>query len=440
MEELGCPAHRNFVLQAWRLHQRLTRVANREAGFATYLVAAISIFAFMSVCVAASLLDAQLEGARADESRLRHSIVLQQAAMPAIGGSSADGDDQLQAWLRTSLSMAAVLLPLLTGSLVVLLSRFAFLEAWARAHLAAAQVVGEIYQFLGGAKMSSADPDATRQKFLERLQDISNPVLLESMENGNQDDAVHDADIGSDPIALRMHVNSSLYGLAFGRSHMLALLFTLCLPDVEGLQANDDPTAPVTAESYMQTRVAPLAKHLGRWARLMSARRSLLGILVFLVLCGASALGALGLTVLIPPALALASMLAAAQRWVAPAEDVSAISRGLSALENLDLHWHGLSVTERGSEETKHRLIAHAEQIALAVAVVVTQVPQTWNPEDDDHDDDAEQDSRTCSKRGGGMTPLGSARSSRGRSLSGMATPQGLTPRSSSARVLYTRP
>ncbi|CAK0802333.1 unnamed protein product [Prorocentrum cordatum] len=375
------PAHRGLVLQGWRLHHRLTRRADTQRRLATLLAVATSVILLASICVAVALIDGQLEGVRLDEGRLEQSLEVD-------GGLGSGEEEPLGSWLRLALSVAAAALPLLAGALVRLHGRLRPVQEAARAQLAAAQVVAEIYFFLGGT-CRAAEPDQAdhARRLARRLREISGEALAGLADGGDDDDGPA-PDFAADPGALRRHVSLSLYGVSERGGRCSQLL--ACLgggdPRDDLAQGGADPLLPVSVESYVSTRMAPLAKRYSRWARAMNASRTHLGLLVFLLLCGATVLGAMGLVVVIPPTLGLASCIATLQARLAPAASVSAVNYALSALTNLDLHWHGLSVAERSSEDTKHRLVSSTEQIALAVAMAVTQIPDLGDDDDEDQD------------------------------------------------------
>jgi hypothetical protein len=185
----------------------------------------------------------------------------------------------------------------------------------------------------------------------------------------------------TDPEALQRHINKSLYGIepSWLRRKAVDLLggcgAALLDESSRVSEQGKDLTSPLSADMYMEMRVAPLTKYYDNWVKSLSKLRTKLSVAVFLLLGVGSALAAFGFSLWIPVMMGLTTFLTSLLHWLAPPESITAVNNALTKLNNLDLRWHGSSLKEQRSDAMKNRVITMTERVMLAVATSLSQAP-----------------------------------------------------------------
>jgi hypothetical protein len=254
-----------------------------------------------------------------------------------------------------------------------------------------------------------------------------------SISGAREDDFLQGADdVGeafSDSDALRKHVNLSLYCID-APGYLQARLqraWYWALGDLlqESRSHHDTPldlAAPMTAEMYMETRIAPLTKYYNNWAKSAASVRTKMNLIVFAFLAVGSLLAAFGVSLWIPVIVCGATFTSSFLRWLSPPDVLTAINTALTILNNLDLRWHGSTLKEQRSEAMRNRLIRESERAVLMVATALSRAPLL-----PDEDEDAQEDHHSafdddCKTMSGTSTPMAQAWS-QSRQRSGMTTP-----------------
>lgn len=133
--------------------------------------------------------------------------------------------------------------------------------------------------------------------------------------------------------------------------------------------------APLNAEMYMETRVAPLMTFYNDRAKSVSKLRTKLHVAVFSFLGVGSGLAAFGMSLWIPIIVVAVLCLTALLHWLTPLEALMAVNNASTMLQNLELRWHGSGISRQRSEDMQNRLIVTTERITLAVAATLSQAP-----------------------------------------------------------------
>merc|ERR1740123_2583919 len=152
-------------------------------------------------------------------------------------------------------------------------------------------------------------------------------------------------------------------------------------------QESKDMAAPVSAESYMEVRVQPLRKYYSAWHQRLSSTRNVLHFCIVVTLSVGSGLGASGLSMWIPTALAVATFFSTMISWLAPSEMLATVNQASTTLKDLDLRWKGSDILENQREGTKTLLIQLTEKIAWAVASTYSGASMALSDLDDGDDD-----------------------------------------------------
>mmetsp|Transcript_25228 Transcript_25228/g.69344 ORF Transcript_25228/g.69344 Transcript_25228/m.69344 type:complete len:943 (-) Transcript_25228:21-2849(-) len=366
--------HRSLVMKGWRLHRKLARRAVTLRELATFMVVAIALLMVLSTTLAVWMVSIRLQ------STARPGEVTYNFSVPVL-----TEEIELSFTLTDELSflkISLLVLPIVVGLLTTLQSHFHISQKWASVHMAATMTVSEIYQFLGNVGPYCNGAHVNQRRFMKRLQDM---VKHLSMSGVLEDDLMDSSTDGSDsfpqdPEALEEHVNQYLYGvrpvswfLRKVQDCMASLggcgpscAWTALLMDGQNAK---DLAAPLTAESYMETRVLPLRKYYSSWVRTTSTVRMILNIFLVLCLSVGSGLGASGFSLWIPVTLAAATFMTTLIHWLAPSEILTAVNNAMATLNNLDLRWHGSDIRETRSEANKVHLITTTEKLSCAVAI-----------------------------------------------------------------------
>jgi hypothetical protein len=145
------------------------------------------------------------------------------------------------------------------------------------------------------------------------------------------------------------------------------------LPTYEWLlEDGQNPLQALTAELYVQTRLAPLTQYYKTWLKSAGRLRTRSNIALFVLLGVGSGLAAFGLSVWIPAALSAVTVLATLQHWMAPEEALAAVNSALNTLNTLEMRWQGSQ--RHDPEAMKHQLIGVTEKVVLAVATTLSRV------------------------------------------------------------------
>lgn len=389
------PVNRTLILKGWRLHSKLTRSANHLMKLATGMEVLVELVMFIATVISVVMISLRLEQDRVKESVLSgympHHIQMDQAFPYS---------DTL-----VFLGVFMPVFPISAGILLTLQSHFQFTQKWGNVNLAASQVVSEIYQFLGNSGGYCGTASVNRQRFLKRLQDV---VKNLSMSGTREDDFLQGDDeageaFSTDPDALLNHINLALYGIHapgwLRRKAQRVWYWAGAELLEEGrpapLTAQDqhmDLTSPMTADMYMEMRVAPLTKYYNNWAKANSSIRMQLNIVVFLCLGIGSGLAAFGISLWIPVTVGGATFMTALSRWLSPPEFLTAVNNALTILNNLDLRWHGSSLKEQRSDHMRRRLIQEAEKAVLGVSTTLSRAPLLPEEDDDMLDNEGDRD------------------------------------------------
>jgi hypothetical protein len=342
-----------LVLKGWRLHSKLVQNATQLRYRATVMEVVIATVMLLSTALALVVVFLDRERNRISEAMI-------------MAASEITDEEQFKYHfpfgVTKVLRFFMLLLPVTGGILMTLQAHFQFFQKWAHVHLASHRVVAEIYQFLGGAgRYSSAGAAVNRQRFLKRLQDIMRNL---SMSGIREDDFSAGQDSQNENFtgendALQRHINLTLYG-------------------IHGLRSQEplrDALAPLNAEMYMETRVAPLMTYYNEWAKSVSKLRTQLHVAVFSFLGIGSGLAAFGMSLWIPIIMVAVLCLSALVHWLTPLESLMAVNNASTMLQNLELRWHGSGICRQRSEDMQNRLIVTTERIMLAVAATLSQAP-----------------------------------------------------------------
>jgi len=296
------------------------------------------------------------------------------------------------AWWTPCLHVSMVALPIFAALLTIFRNNFQITQKWAEAHIAASRVVSEIYYFLGNVGPYRAGPAVCQRRFLRRLRSMakrsSAPWMREEDLAGGWEKVFRD-----EPERLHQHVRTSLY-----RSRQ-PCCSCRCLRQLVGslagsfswtcLLLDDEPpdlAMPVTAETYMETRLLPLKMFHTEMMQQLRRLRVALHLALVLFFLVSLMFAAVGAPSLIPIALSLAAFTSSVMHWIAPAEAFMALDGAIETLNALDRRWRSTDVVENRSLATKVHLIVMTERIALRVARSFS--PATLLPELAEGDDD----------------------------------------------------
>jgi len=354
--------HRSLLLRAWHLQLKLARRSAhlRRLATAAALATATAILLGTSLAVYAVLRLQRGAGA---------------GPFGAGGGPPA----------VCLVDVALLVLPLSAGALLTLQNRYRPAQKWASVHLVASELASDIYKFLGSVGPYTSDPVSNQRKFSGRIRTMEAHVLSSGLveeELQPESDDARDEAFAADPGALQQQIDQQLYGIqpplcscgGWGRSAARRGAtrdwpWTSLLNDG---QEPRDPTAPVTASVYVETRVTPLRKYYGSWVQWHSCLRMALNVAFALSLGAASVLGAAGFSMWVPLAMSVAAFVAAATQWLLPPEVFAAVNKALAALNDLDLRWQVSEIREQRSDVTKRRMITVTEKNSLAVAMTLS--------------------------------------------------------------------
>lgn len=417
---------RSLVMKAWRLHRKLVRKAQDLRTLATVLTVSIAVVMLLCTALATCAAIIRLErGDPASEDLLYNVTAPVKNQMIVVSFNLSDELGLIK--------LALLALPMIAGLLIALQGHFQVAQKWAIVHMAASETVSEIYWFLGSVGPYAGSSSMAQRRFVSRLQD----TVKNLSQAGYDDDMVGDdsAEDGfpQDSDELEQHVGQSLYGIqpmncARRRLQECAATMVQCSPCcgwtslLMDAQESKDMAAPVSAESYMEVRVQPLRKYYSAMHQRLMSVRNVLHFLLVLTLAVGSALGASGLSMWIPTALAIATFFNTLINWLAPSEMLAAVNQASTTLKDLDLRWKGTDIMENQREGTKTGLIQLTEKIAWAVASTYSGASMALG-DLEDMDDDHMQ---SHTSRGSREVALSISRSN-SRANSGYCTPYSRT-------------
>mmetsp|Transcript_10519 Transcript_10519/g.32707 ORF Transcript_10519/g.32707 Transcript_10519/m.32707 type:complete len:997 (-) Transcript_10519:194-3184(-) len=383
--------HRSLVMKAWRQHRKMARRAAQLRDRALALLACIALVMVLSTTLAVAMVFLRLQKAKVQE-------IMYNVSAPVLYEEieiSFTMTDEL-GFLKISL----LVLPILAGLLTTLQSHYQVSQKWASVHMAATQLVSEIYQFLGNVgPYNNPSSSMNQTRFMKRQQDMIKHL---SMCGVHEDDLMEGSDSSDDGFpqdyeVLEAHINQYLYGIQptscfYRKLQDCMAALGACGPPcawtallMDGQECKD-PAAPLTAEAYMETRILPLRKHYSEWVRTLSSVNKTLNVLLVICLSVGSGLGASGFSLWIPVTLGLATFVTTLSHALAPSEILTAVNNAMTTLHNLDLRWQG--IRENRSEATKSHLILTTEKISCAVATTFSGASLMPEEIDDDIFDD----------------------------------------------------
>jgi len=310
-------------------------------------------------------------------------------------------------------------------------------QKWAILHLAANQIVSEIYHFLGNVGRYAHYTSYNNKRFVRRLQDIVKNLTLSNIHEDELQSADDEDDFPEDALALEQHVMESLYGIRprSWLSRKLQGCFASAASCVgscgwesllSGSNEVRDFVAPVSAELYMELRVLPLKKCFVEWARRLWFFRLFMTIQLVLCLALGSCFGAFGggLSLWIPVVLAVATFTGTILQWFAPNQMVVAVNLAQTMLKDFELRWQGSDIAaSSGNKSTKYTLIRMTERLCCDVATTFSGAAGLPEELDDDMSEEASESPSKFSSRDGRRSAGHSLGSSR--NISTAVTPYG---------------
>jgi len=379
--ELHCTAvHRSLVTKSWRLHRRLAERAKQLRGLVAMLTASIGI-----VMVVATTLAVCSVAIRLKEKEVHYRNVDYNISAPVKNDIVEFSFSIHEVSLLLRFSLLA--LPISVGLMTTLQSHFQIGHKWASVHMAADETVSDIYRYLAGVRPYNQSQAMNQRRFMRRLETMVKHLSFAGI---NEDDLIAVAGSLEDDLfpqdgrALENHVSEYLYGIRKTRlcgwlpdCQCFSSLMSSCRHGHDKyswsvlLMEDQEPRdifAPITADIYMEIRVAALRRYYGEWVRRLNSTRAVLHTVLVVSLCIGAGLGASKCSLWIPVALALATFSSSVINWLAPPEMVSAVCSAMTTLNNLDLRWQGSGIRDRSSTRTKEHLICITERLWCAVA------------------------------------------------------------------------
>jgi hypothetical protein len=397
MELNASPVNGQLVLKGWRLHRKLVQSTVKLRQFAAGMEMAVVIVMLLSSVLAVIVVYLHLE-----RDRIEAAMLLGSAPQDSIQEAMARA---FPVEIVGILKVWMLLLPVTAGILMTLQTHFHFFQKWAHVHFASGQVVSEIYQFLGNVGRYSRAASTNRQRFLKRLQDITRSLAMlgireDEFMGGEENGKV---DFAADSEALQQHINLSVYGIAPPTWLMLKARELRCCCGWDSDRAVEDGrfviqehiqdlTAPLSADAYMEIRVAPLMRYYKGLSNSAARLRTEMNVAIFLCLGVGSGLAAFSFALWIPVIIVASLCLIILVHNFTPLESLTAVNNALTALHNLDLRWHGSRVSEQRSEAMKKRIILKTEKITLAVAAAISRAPMMPDDDEDGEEDDFSKD------------------------------------------------
>jgi hypothetical protein len=356
----------SMAVKGWQMHSKLVRNAGQIRELATCLELVIALVMLLAVVLSVTMVCIRLRRDSLVEAMFRGSLSDQEikAALGAFPFTK----------MAVMMNFWMIVLPITAGILISLRSHFKFSSKWASVHLAANQVVTEIYYLQGRTGRYSGPPEITGERFMRRLQDISTNLSTSGI---REDDFQGEGDTSevfkNNPKELQHHINRSLYGIEPPSWVYQRMQDVFRLPTYEWLlEDGQNPLQALTAELYVQTRLAPLTQYYKTWLKSAGRLRTRSNIALFVLLGVGSGLAAFGLSVWIPAALSAVTVLATLQHWMAPEEALAAVNSALNTLNTLEMRWQGSQ--RHDPEAMKHQLIGVTEKVVLAVATTLSRV------------------------------------------------------------------
>jgi len=372
--------HRSLVMKAWRLHRKLARKARQLRDFATALAMAIAIAMLLTTVLAVLAVFLCLQKAGYEDVTFHVSAFLMHKKL-AVSYTWSEA-----AWV---LHLCLLTLPVAAALLAALQAHFRVSQKWSSVHMVASQVVSEIYRFLGCLGGYSTVPALAQQIFMKRLQDMVKQLSASGIQEDElmQGGDAEEEGFPRDAQALEEHIDEHLYGVSPpGCCRRRLQQCSASLGSAKPPKARD-PTAQLSAETYMEVRILPLRRHYRDLIRSVARLRTTLNVCFVLNLCAASGLGASGLYVWVPVPLGLAAFLLALTQWMAPPEMLLGVTNALTALNSMHLKWFGSDIRENRSDASKLRLISTTEKIARVIAMILTgsNAPPEEGAEEEDY-------------------------------------------------------
>jgi hypothetical protein len=385
-------AHRSLVMKAWRLHRKLVRKAQDLRTLATALTSAIAVVMLLSTAAATCAAATRLQRAADPTASEELLYNLTAPVKNEVISVSFNMSDEI-GFIKLSL----LALPMIAGLLITLQSHFQVAQKWAIVHMAASETVSEIYWFLGSVGPYAGSSTMAQRRFVNRLQD----TVKNLAQAGYDDDMIGDESENGFPLdndELEQHIGQYLYGIQRmnclrRRLQECAATMVQCSPCcgwtslLMDSQESKDMAAPVSAESYMEVRVQPLRKYYSAWHQRLSSTRNVLHFCIVVTLSVGSGLGASGLSMWIPTALAVATFFSTMISWLAPSEMLATVNQASTTLKDLDLRWKGSDILENQREGTKTQLIQLTEKIAWAVSSTYSGASMALSDLDDGDDE-----------------------------------------------------
>jgi hypothetical protein len=429
--------NRSLVLKGWRLHSKLVHSSVQLGRLGSGVDISLAAVMFASTVLAVVLIFFRLEKDRVQEMVLT-------GYMPDEHSKGGSPDSAPFSNIVDILNVFMLVLPVLGALLMTLQSHFRFGEKWATTHMAASSVVSEIYQFLASVGIYDCSASSSRERFLKRLQEISNHLSKAGIQ---EDDFMGGYD-GSDDLfdtdneALQNHINVSLYGVypQTCLQRAVSSVFGLCQPSRSAVKGNDmlnlDATSQLSTGMYIEKRVEPLIKYYTDWARSAAGFRTKVSVIIFLLLGIGSALAVFSKSLWIPAVVGAAAFLSSLAHLIVPPGYIVSVNNALTTLNNLDLQWHGSSCQEQQTQSRKSFIITMTERTMLAVASSRSRNPIMPALDEDDEEQEEREDPVTI--KGDLSMPQPSKRPSQShsRQVSAPVTPRGRSTYGSRSRQI----
>ena len=232
----------------------------------------------------------------------------------------------------------------------------------------------------GGAKKASASPASTgatqlkpRRLFAQRVQKVWSDVAKSEVRNGSLVYPVSASSLCANPILQKPRCDNAANDGSATRSVETAA-------DVEapeagatatcalfpGNDANEGRTSKLSAEDYVDERMAKLFANHRSAVPTLARRHQTLQALVFVAPSAAAAVVALGASQFVSAIAAFGSAFSAVIDSKRYEERIRAANAALAELEQLAVWWSGLTLIERRIGRNKRRLVESAEDAVLA--------------------------------------------------------------------------
>ena len=401
--ELGLGnAEQNVVIVAWKRYLSLFVNARRFSRWSVVLQYVLLILALLTTI--SSVLFSLFESQGAVERAV------------AAAKNSEEGEEHWTTEATTILQSAVIVLPLVSALGTTIKSRLRSNDKYARCLVAASEISSEIYKFRcrtldydlsrsaekdenGEDKKAESSKTAEQLKrdlFAERVQNIYANAMTGEVQSGGalRADGVLTANIENPRERaafldkLREHLAKHTFGQRRKDRQKILEDFFKQKPDAAkraGVRSDpdaqrslvgarsvepDDLATSLSIETYVEYRVRPYVSHLEKVAPQLARKLQVLEILVFLANSAGAILalivvGTISLANFVAVSVAIASTLSSIIEFHNLQARVTATNGALREMHNLLVWWAALSMVDRRTSYTKHRVVSTLERCML---------------------------------------------------------------------------